>query len=364
MEDKKNTKKRSIVLGALAVIVLIILIMFQSGVLKTGKVEPGSISPRIEKVEGGKMLVQYTEVPVLYTAVGTVRSREEIEISPRVTARIEKINYYSGDRVKKGELLVKLEDSDLKAAVDNAKEHLNRAEASFELAEKQLRRYRNLYEKKAVAEKVLDQAEEDWKSTAARKEAARHQLEQAMAKLSYTGIKSPINGILSNRESDPGDLATPGKILLSVFDPSRLMLYVPIRESLVQSVKVGDKLRFKVKALDKDYTGEVRELVPSVDPGSRTFLVKICIGAAPELMPGMFAVLTMKLGSEKQIIIPEKAVSRIGQLEYVSIVKDGGKQLRVFVRTVGIDDSSDKVRVISGLETGETLIVPDHKIKL
>ena len=105
----------------------------------------------------------------------------------------------------------------------------------------------------------------------AREKAALQALRQTQANLSYATIKSPMDGIVSDRMDDPGDLASPGNIIMKIFDSNRLMLYVPLRESLVKSVKIGDKIKFNVESLKRALTGAVSEIVPAVDPGSRTF---------------------------------------------------------------------------------------------
>ena len=106
--------------------------------------------------------------------------------------------------------------------------------------------------------------------------------------------------MVAERLADPGDIASPGNKLLRLFDPTRLMLDVPVREGLVTRIKLGERVYFHVDALGTNLTGEVREVVPSVDHGSRTFLVKICIGEAPALMPGMFGVLQLPIGTRRR----------------------------------------------------------------
>lgn len=106
-------------------------------------------------------------------------------------------------------------------------------------------------------------------------------------------------------------------------------------------------------ALRTNLIGEVREIVPSVDPGSRTFLVKVCISNAPALMPGMFGVLELNTGTRAALLVPASCVTRVGQLEYVSAVIDR-RPRQVLVRTIPADKGM--CEVASGLEAGMQLV--------
>jgi len=377
-------KKKKILLSLIAVVLLLGLIAYQSGVFRTGLVEPGNVKESVVPVKGKALLLKESEEDIIYKAVGTIHSREEVELSPRIVSRIVKVNVRSGDTVKKGEVLVELDDVDLQAAVARAKEqvraaqssvssasdYVRKAQSALELATIAYNRNKALVEKKVIAQKTFDEAKSAYEQAKAALSRAEHEknradsvytaaenaLKEAEARLSYAYIKSPMDGIVSERFSDPGDLASPGSILMTVFDPSRLMMYVPIRESLVSKVKIDDSLMFYVEALNKKINGTVKEIVASVDPGSRTFLVKACLAAPEKLMPGMFGTVDMRVGVEKVLLIPRRAVVHVGELEYVYVEKGGSNEM-VFVRTA--DFNKEKLKVISGLKEGETIIVPD-----
>jgi RND family efflux transporter MFP subunit len=339
-----------------AVLVSAGVILYQTGTFNSGLISPGETSGAKQEISGKVLELKPTQVPVVYKTVGTVRSRDEIELSPRIIARVKEITKRSGDSIKNGEVLVRLDSADLEAAVKRAEESLISSRATLDRATKEYNRQRLLLAKNVIPRKSFEQAEEAWQSARAGVEAARQSMKQAEANLSYATIRSPMNGVVSDRLDDPGDLASPGNIIMKVFDPERLMLYVPLRESRVKAVKVGDKIDFYVEALKKNFTGEVREIVPAVDPGSRTFLVKMCIlGNAKGLMPGMFGTVSLKLGTEESYVVPDKAILRIGQLEYLMVLRDG-KSLKVLIRSVpGIAPETRKV--ISGISTPEKIVV-------
>lgn len=342
-------KYKKVVAVIVAFAVIILLIIFQTGVFSGKDIPPGEITSSGNKYTGKTIELKPTVVPEYFKTVGTVRSRDEIEISPRITARIKEVTRRSGDSIKKDEVLVKLDDTDLKAQRDRASEELISARASLDRAQKDFNRQKQLLANKAVSKKAYEYADEALKTSLAKVAAAQQALKQAEANLEYATITSPMNAIIAERYADPGDMGSPGNIMLKIFDPSRLMLYVPLREGLVQSVKVGDKISFWVGALGKTYTGEVREIVPSVDPGSRTFMIKMCIlGNTKKLMPGMFGTVKIELGTKKVYIVPATAITRIGQLEYLIHINSNGTTKKLLVRTIP-GPKPNSLQVVSGV---------------
>lgn len=378
----KNKKIFIIALGAIG---LLLLILFQSGVFSGKKIQPGKTENSLtQKKYSKKIIIKEKDVPEYYRAVGTIHSRTEVELASRITARIIDVKARSGDRVTKEEPLIELDKSDLQAQLSRSKEMLNesqasikaadqaveKAKAAFKLASSDLKRNQLLFSKNVVPQKVLDQSTSNYEQaqsslmeaqqnklrTLSTAQASQAAVKEAMARLQFATIKSPFDGIVAQQLADPGDLASPGITLMTVFDPTRIMFYVPISESLIKQVKIGEKIPVKIQALQKSIEGEIREIVPAIDPGSRTFLVKICIERSDKLMPGMFGVLDFKTGTKKVILIPDSAIIRIGQLEYVQVQKKDGSKTKKLIRSVKYDNTH--AQVISGLKIGDTVLIP------
>jgi membrane fusion protein, multidrug efflux system len=350
----KKLLKIAVIIAALLIIVAVIL--YQTGTFRSGMIAPGEKAVSTAKNNSKMFKLTQTKIPVIYRTVGTVRSRDEIELSPRIIARITKITRRSGDSVKKGEVLIQLDDSDLRAAESESAENLKVIKSALQLAIKSYKRQKLLLERNVIPKKTFEQAEQVLRSTMAREKAAKQAVRQAQANLSYAAIKSPMDGIVSDRMDDPGDLASPGNIIMKIFDASRLMLYVPLRESLVKSVKIGDTIKFNVESLKRSFSGQVSEIVPAVDPSSRTFLVKMCIkGDIKGLMPGMFGTVELKLGSEKGYIVPASAITRIGQLEYLTVMHKN-KLTKILVRTVA-GFKPGMLRIVSGIDSDTKIVL-------
>ena len=365
--------KNSNILIAMAIFISLQACVFAGDNTQSGK--------NLEKQQ--MYTVRYTKIPDVYRATGTVESRTEANISPRITARAINVYVRDGDHVKKNQMLIKLEDGALQASVmeiesridsinakiSSAKNAVKSTEAGFELADTEHKRNKRLYASKAISQKLYEQAASNYKrataelsrvqqnvqSLIAEKKAIEQTLVRSKTLFTYSEIRSPINGIVGERSVDPGDLAIPGKILMKVFDPSKLMLEIPVRESLIKKIKLGNTIIFKVSALNKTYEGEIREIVPYVDTKTRTFLVKVCIEHSQGLVPGMYGIAKIKLAETKELLIPEKSITRIGQTETVMIRKDGSA-LKAFVRTIKSSIPGMRI-VLSGLSEGDEVII-------
>lgn len=346
-------KKITFAVFAVAAAVFIIWSMlYQSGTIGGPvKVEPGQKPPVADKDITWVELKEKT-VPLIYTAVGTVRSREAVDIISRLpAARILDVKVRSGDTAKKGDLLVKLEDTDLKAALDTARENLKAAESRLTFAENDFKRNEKLLEGNVVARRAYEQALSNYNASRAEVSMLRHVLENADANLSYSDLRAPFDGIVAERFNDPGDLATPEKPVLTFFDPSKLQLRIPIREGLISRLKTGEKLNVRIEALDRELTARITEIIPSVDPGSRTFSIDATLlGDTSEIMPGMFALCAVEVGTEKILPIPAKAVRRVGQLEYLIVKTPSGPVLQ-YITTAPYRDGA--LKIVSGAKAGE-----------
>ena len=379
-KEKKVIKKNSYYGPAIGVAALVFLMLFQGGFFASGQINPG-MQPNTATYSGETIKIEATKQPDFYQAIGSVRSRNEVEIIPRIIARILEVKVRSGDQVKKGDILATLDAQDLSAVVSQsqeqinaasagvsgAKEQENSAKAAKELAHIELKRAQALYSKKAISKRDLDLATTSFKqaeaglqsaiqgknAAIAKLAAARQARKQSQAGLSYASILSPIDGIVAERLVDPGDLGNPSSIMMKVFDPKSLLLEVAIRESLVAEVTIGAEVTYKVPALNKSFSGTVKEIVPAVDPQTRTFLAKICIEGSEGLMPGMFGTVSVPLKTQKEVIlIPESSIIKTGQLESI-IEISSGKELRRQIRTIKATEGLREV--VSGLKAGQII---------
>jgi RND family efflux transporter MFP subunit len=170
--------------------------------------------------------------------------------------------------------------------------------------------------------------------------------------LDYARITAPEAGVVLGRFVEPGDLALPGKPLITLRTKDSLRLEAHVREGLIAKVAPKDQLKVEIGTLAQTVMAEVEEIVPYADPDSRTFVVKAALPDIAGLYPGMFAKLLIPVRTQEVVLVPAAAVRRVGQLELI-FVKKGQHWRSRFVksgRRIG-----DEVEILSGLSGKETI---------
>lgn len=328
-------------------------------------------APSTETVSGLTLeTVTNQHLPDTFEAVGTIRSATTAIISSQILASVVSIQAREGDTVKRGQELAVLDDREVaarrrqaSAAWKEAQQGLAAAEASYRAADATFRRYQTLVDKHSVARQEFDDVEARYKSAAAARQAAQARIEQAHAAVaeadtyySYSRLRAPVSGVVAERKVDAGSLASPGMPLFVVEDTSRYRLEAAVEESRKGAVRLKQPVRVRLDALGGEMlAGTVDEIVPAVDPATRTFLVKIALPPRPAVRGGMFGRAEFALGERKALTVPASAVLERGQLEALYVVGDGTIRLR-FV-TTGKRFPGDRVEILSGLAAGERVVV-------
>jgi RND family efflux transporter MFP subunit len=160
--------------------------------------------------------------------------------------------------------------------------------------------------------------------------------------------------VIGERLVEPGDLAVPGKPLVTIYDPRAIRVELRVPEDMIRLVQVGSAIKVHVDATGQDLEGVVSEVVPEADPASRTFLVRAPLPLADSLRPGMFARAAFKVGDRRLLTVARAAIGDVGQLETVRVVTDGGVQLRQIAtgRRYG-----ERVEVLSGLNADDRVLL-------
>lgn len=290
------------------------------------------------------------------TAVGTIRAVHETTIGSKLMARVLVVNLKAGQSVKAGETLVKLDDADLIAKLEQASAAVDSADAALAQAVSDERRYSELLKSKAIARQDYEKAVTAVKASEAELRRLRELRKETQVMLDWATIQSPIDGTVIDKKVDVGDLVRPGQVLVTLFDPKRMQLVASVRESLVQELEVGQEIGVNIQGIRKRCSGTISEIVPEAQAASRAFQVKVTGPCPAGVYTGMFARLLIPLEDENVLVIPATAVSQVGQLELVNVPADG-HVLRRAVRTGRKFD--EDVEVLSGLRAGEKVVVPD-----
>jgi len=182
---------------------------------------------------------------------------------------------------------------------------------------------------------------------------AEQGITQAEIILGYAIIRAPASGVIIDRKADPGDLAVPGKPLLTLQTSGSLRLEASIREEMISRIRKGGTYNVNIETIGRIIPSVVEEIVPYADPDTRTFLVKTTLPRVPGLYPGMFGRLQVPLEEKEVVLIPKAALRIIGQLELVNIQDKEGRWKTIYIKTGKV--YKDKIEVLSGLAGNETL---------
>lgn len=270
---------------------------------------------------------RYQEVP------GTVVSVDRASLAPKVMGSVESIPVALGQRVSKGDLLVKISAREIEAKLEQAR--AGRDQASRDLA-----RETALLEKNASTRQTVSDLQD-------RDRQMRAMVEEAETMLSYTRITAPFDGIVSRKLVNEGDLASPGTAVIEIDGGSHMRVETGVPESLA-SLPIGAEL--PVYAHGDTFTGTLAELSSSSDRMSRTVSAKIDIPAKASVRSGEYVRVGIPAGETSPILVPLSAVSHRGQIERVHVITDGHAAMRI-VRTGA--KRGDMIEISAGLDAGE-----------
>jgi len=280
-----------------------------------------------------------SDMPVYYITSGVISSDHRVAISSRISGYIRALLVREGDQVKKGQILVRVDPV-------NARQSLARARADFTDAKSDMNRYRKLLVEQAVSKQQFDKVRLRFK-------VARSQVTQAKNQLRYAEITSPDNGIVVHKTMNTGDMAKPGTPILTVEDPSQLLVETDVSEEAVSALQPGDVVDISIPALHQMRTGHIRQLVNAADPLSHQFHVKISLASTDRLRAGMFAEVKFRMGIRHTILIPADAVIHRSGLNGIYVVDKRGvihyRQIRLGPKY------ADRIEVVAGLYTGNRI---------
>ncbi len=347
---------KTYLMPVLAMLGLLLAILWMAGGFDD-KIQPGRLSSG-KVYQGETLTLQTSAVQSVEEVAASVHSKQTTQVASRVLAPIKKIHVKAGDIVHQGDLLIELDNRNNLARVGQSQGNLNAIRAQLKQADSHYQRTQNLYSKESVTKAELERARAAYNSLRAQLAGAVQKLESSRTTSSYSQIKATFTAKVIDRFAEPGDIASPGVKLLTLYDPQSLRVDANVRESVALSLKIGDQLEAVIPALNTRMPVIVEEIVPEANPGARSFLIKAKIEHQGRMLPGMFARIRIPLAEQQQLLIPQRYVKQMGQLDVVWVLEQK-QAVRRFIRT-GAVKQNDQVLVISGLDAGEQLILPEH----
>lgn len=333
------------------------------------KIKPGVADIKREAVSGiVTETISPSSVDEYYETSGTVRAKTISSVSSRVMGTVTSVRVKEGDRVAAGHLLLTVDDRDVVEKVKGATGALREAEKALAAADENksltditYQRYKKLFDDKALSGQELDQretqkkvAEIDFERAKAAVERAGAGVDEATVYRGFTRVVSPVSGMVTEKKIELGSMAVPGIPLFTVEDDSSYRIELSGDETLAYKIKKGMKAHVSLESLNRQIDGTVSEIVPSVDPASRSFVVKIAL-KGNGLRNGLYGKVSIPIGKKEALLVPSWAVVERGQLTGVYTV---GSDSVITFRLVRVGRTyGDKVEILSGLRPDEKVIV-------
>ncbi len=282
-------------------------------------------------------------------AVGALIAEDSVMLRPEIDGRIEALLFREGQPVKKGTVVVRLDAAEQRARVAAA-------EADLKLAESRFKRSEELVAQNFISKQALDE-------TRANLDILRARLRQEQVALARTALRAPFDAVAGLRQVSPGAYVGKGDDIVRLDALGTLKLEVPVPETYLPLVKIGQPIALTVDALPgQSFAGKVNAIDPAVDPVSRNVRVRARI-ANPrgQLKPGMFARATANLGGRTSaILLPEQTIVPRADGNYVFLAVNGKAELRKVA--LGKREPG-RVEILSGVAAGDTVVL-DGQIKL
>ena len=297
--------------------------------------------------------VEYREVDQTYAAEGVVEAVKQSTVAAQISGRVVAVNFDVGDRVKKGQVIVRIDPAEVNQAYAASQAQVAQAAATLRNAKAQFERTQRLVEQKFMSAAAMDKAQADYQAAKAQLAVAEAGGGQAAATRGYATVTAPYAGVVSARHVELGEMAVPGKPLMTGFDPGELRVTANMPQDRLDAVRKLASASVEFPALNKRAQASRVSILPAADAQTHTTQVRLDLPPGIEgLYPGMFARAYFAVGRTKKLLIPASAVARRSEVAGAYVVGEAGairfRQLRL-----GEAAGEQEVEVLAGVAPGE-----------
>jgi|TARA_R110000868_G_scaffold31265_1_gene114673 RND family efflux transporter MFP subunit len=333
-----------------------ILVFMPVLIIIAGCKDEAVINSKVEKTWNASVLkIKTVKLPINYKSIGSVVSDQRIDVSSRSTGFIRDILVLEGDEVSKEQLLISLDSSDVEGAIEQAKAAVNSAKLAVIDADVDVEMYKDLVTRGSVSENTM-------RKTQLFRDRAKDSLDEAetahstaKSQRQYIQILSEIQGVVVERHLRKGDLATPGKPILTIESSHELFFDTYVAESQISKMYKGAKVDVFIDALNQKVGGVVARVVPAGDSTTRRYKVKVALQNHDGLLSGMFGRVNFILGEKPAVVIPKSALIERGGLQGVFVVNEN-KEAHFRWLQLGTNNT-DFIEVRAGLLANENIVL-------
>ena len=350
-----NTTKFSNTRNLMLLATLLVLVLISVSACGTKSSETTEAQSKDVACKTGQASIQ--TVPQTVTATGGLEADKSIMISTRMMGWIRKVHVVENQIVSKGDRLISIDDSDLRAKKAQAEAGITEAKAVLTNAERMAARFEKLYEEKSVSRQQLDDVLTGRDRAAAGVAMANAGLQEINVHLSYLDIVAPADGVIARKMVEEGNMANPGMPLLSLESTDRMKVVAHLGEKDISMVKPGDEVEINITSLSNaQFTASLDRVIQSANPGSRTYDIETYLDNSDgRFKSGMFARVTVSVGTRQAILVPSEAIIKRGQLTGVWIIDS---ENIIHLRWIRLGHPiGQQMEVLSGLGGSETVVL-------
>lgn len=305
--------------------------------------------------------VEMRDVDLTYSSEAVVEAVRQSTVAAQIAGRVVEIRFDVGDFVQKGDVLVRIDERAATQAVEVSQAQVAEAEAALRNARANYERSRQLFAQRFISQAALDKAEADYKAAAARVAGLLAGAGQVATERSFATIVAPYSGIVSARHVELGEMAVPGKPLMTGFDPGTLRVVANVPQARIAAISQGGKARIEIPSYNRWIDVKKITVVPAADPHTHTTLVRLKLpGDVRGIYPGVFARAHFVTGVASRLLVPRAALVRRSEVTAVYVLSEDGQPRLRQVR-LGTASDENAVEVLSGLGAGERVALEPVK---
>ncbi len=306
-------------------------------------------------------VVSYRDVDETYTAEGKVEAVKQATVSAQISGRVVEVRFDVGDAVRKGEVIVRIDEREVSDALASSQAQIAQAQATLHNARANYERTQQLFKQSFVSQAALDRAASEFQAAQAQLQAAVAVASQAATVKGFATVTAPFSGIVAARHVELGETVTPGKPLMTGFDPKDMRVVADVPQLKLSQIRKSVRADIEFPAQNLKVKAGAITVLPTADPQTHTTRVRLAlIEYVQGSYPGMFARVHFVLGQSRRLLIPAAAVVRRNEVTAVYVVGAGGaigfRQVRL-----GQDFSAEGIEMLGGLQPGDNVALDPVK---
>lgn len=305
--------------------------------------------------------VEYREVAQTYSTEGLVEATRQSTVSAQISGRVKEILFDVGDRVKPGQLILRIDEREAAQALAGSQAQLAQAQANLQNAKSTYERAKQMFAQKFISQASLDKAQADYQVAVGQAAASHAGASQAGLAHAYTAVVAPYGGVVAARHVEVGEMVMPGKPLMTGFDPSEMRVLVSVPQYKLAEIGKHPEVMVEVPTLNRYIKAAMTKVQPLADARTHGTEVRVYLPAnEADIYPGMFVRVHFVVGKIRKLMLPASAVLRRSEVVAVYVVDEKGA---VKLRQVRLGEASadDGVEVLAGLNPGEKVALDPVK---